>query len=504
MQKQIQKRTNPQHILKCVECFGFGGIILVSLWFRIWKLGSIPGINGDEAWYGVQANRLIHGSGIPMTTPALNVINPFYFGLLCLIQLISPNQFWVLRAPAVVSGLALLVATYVLVKKARNRLIATMATLLLAIMPVNIVYSRFGWDSSQSVLIGLMVWYFWYQKKRWWLMAVLVIAFIIHPTNVFSVGIIAVAELVGRLRKLRQVTRVELIFLVGLALVGLVIFQLFQHLYHLESWGGVTSRITNINQTADFIGLWGDLMSGVSVYGFVAGVGIKSGVRIVATVFWTLVTVVFLVYWHDRKGFNQRQRDYFLALLITGYGFYLISGTHGLMPHYERYALWMVFPVMITAAEVIAMSLQNTVHKHRLIFSIMIVTTMWLSASWRYYFQPLLKSKGSQHRTFRTSQIEPKKQAYDWIENYHTQVLVIAEDWWIYWPIKYLSLDQGKIEVVLLDDYQKLHGSLIEPSDIDTFLVGFEEGAFENQLTTVPEHQIQDNSGKIILKIWKI
>lgn len=36
-------------------------LLAVALVFRFWKLENLPGINGDEAWYGIQAQTLLEG-----------------------------------------------------------------------------------------------------------------------------------------------------------------------------------------------------------------------------------------------------------------------------------------------------------------------------------------------------------------------------------------------------------------------------------------------------------
>jgi Flp pilus assembly protein protease CpaA len=35
-------------------------LIVLAVWLRLWHLGWMPGIDGDEGWWGVQALRWLH------------------------------------------------------------------------------------------------------------------------------------------------------------------------------------------------------------------------------------------------------------------------------------------------------------------------------------------------------------------------------------------------------------------------------------------------------------
>ena len=50
----------------------------VAIGFRLWNLGSTPGINGDEAWIGVQAQLWLRGEAIAWKTPTGNPLNLFF------------------------------------------------------------------------------------------------------------------------------------------------------------------------------------------------------------------------------------------------------------------------------------------------------------------------------------------------------------------------------------------------------------------------------------------
>ena len=63
-------------------------IFFTAIVFRIFELDNIPGINGDEAWYGVMVQKYLQGEIIDIYTPSGNILNPFYIGSLLLINIV--------------------------------------------------------------------------------------------------------------------------------------------------------------------------------------------------------------------------------------------------------------------------------------------------------------------------------------------------------------------------------------------------------------------------------
>ena len=173
-------------------------LLATSVWFRCRDLSRVPGINGDEAWYGAQAELVLRGVPVAWRTPTGNLLNPFFFGPVLLLHAIWPPSFGLLRATALASGLLTLLANYWLCRGVFGRRVAWISTLILAVLPINIVYSRLAWDASQSVLATLPAIY-WplraivdpRRKVRWsgLGLAALAAAIVVHPTNLFVSGV---------------------------------------------------------------------------------------------------------------------------------------------------------------------------------------------------------------------------------------------------------------------------------------------------------------------------
>ena len=127
-------------------------MLVVAVWFRCHDLGSMPGINGDEAWYGVQAEMVLHGEPISWHTPTGNLLNPLFFGPQLLLHACFEPSFALLRTTALLSGLLALVVNYWLCRDVFGCRAALISTTILAVLPIDIVYSRLAWDACQSLL----------------------------------------------------------------------------------------------------------------------------------------------------------------------------------------------------------------------------------------------------------------------------------------------------------------------------------------------------------------
>ena len=99
-----------------------------------------------------------------------------------------------LRATAVASGLLALLVNFWLCSRVFGRKIAVVSTVVLAVLPINVAYSRLAWDASQSLLmtlpcIYLPLWAIVDARLRMRCsmatLAALALAIVVHPTNLF-------------------------------------------------------------------------------------------------------------------------------------------------------------------------------------------------------------------------------------------------------------------------------------------------------------------------------
>jgi hypothetical protein len=177
----------------------------VGVWLRCWHLGNIPGCNGDEAWYGVQTWRWLHGGPYFWRTPTGNPCNIFFFSPLAILEQIFSPSITVLRSVAVFSGLAALAINWIMCRWVFDRRMAFVSTIALAILPIDIAYSRFAWDACQSLAATLIVFYLalafvrFPKQNSLWLLLAFCMAVWVHPTNVFLFMAIAATWLARHL-----------------------------------------------------------------------------------------------------------------------------------------------------------------------------------------------------------------------------------------------------------------------------------------------------------------
>ena len=98
--------------LKVIDPFDWARLLLVgnvaallatAFALCAWHLDNIPGLNGDEAWSGVQAMRLVNGQSISWRTPTGNPVNLFYLGPLAALHLFAGPSVAVLRLPVLLA-----------------------------------------------------------------------------------------------------------------------------------------------------------------------------------------------------------------------------------------------------------------------------------------------------------------------------------------------------------------------------------------------------------------
>ena len=449
-------------------------LLAVAVGFRLWRLGSLPGVNGDEAWFGVQAMELIAGNEIDWQTPSGNLLPQLFFWPTVGLHLWFEPSLALLRCVAVVSGLAALVVNYMLCRRAFDRLTAVVSTLVLAILPINIAYSRFGWETSQTLLFATLTFYPALlaireesHRLRWSLLACvgLLLSLLVHPTNIFLAPIVMVAvgyAWRGEIRRqldprlaasstLRKWVAIIVIANIGLYFGGSWIRVALAHAIQPAEW----SR---------FIESVGCLLSGTTVYRFISGgVGAQSYPWHVAdALFWVCVAAAVL-------GFSRSVRrlsDPAARCLAWGWAasmivFFLVGGAAAVAPHHERYGLWMIGPTTLLLAIGVRWWFAHA-HSRRL------APWVWSAAAWMVllsfhteYIGHFLATGGTSHHTFHTGRVEPKQKAYELVlrqavarsSGDDLQAWIVCSEWWSYWPLRYLAAQRPDVHVVMWDDY---------------------------------------------------
>lgn len=130
-------------------------IVALAFVLRFYNLGSYPALNADEAALGYNAYSLLqtgkdeHGNAWPIHFQSFNDYKPglYVYMIMPFVGLFGLNE-WSVRIPAAFLAVATVYLVYLLVKKGENEKTALIASLLLAISPWHIHFSRGGWETS--------------------------------------------------------------------------------------------------------------------------------------------------------------------------------------------------------------------------------------------------------------------------------------------------------------------------------------------------------------------
>jgi hypothetical protein len=443
-------------------------------------LDHVPGVNGDEAWGGVQAARMAAGEVFSWRTPTGNPLNPFFFLPLAALHAAWPASIELLRLPAALSGVLALAVNYLLCRRTFDRRTATISTLLLAVLPVNIAYSRFGWDASQTLLASVLVIYpalrFAREPARrgplLWSAVALGGAMLVHPTNIFLTPFLVVAAVVAwrddmaRLVKRPWNVRHLALLLASIA-VAAVVAWLGRH--WLTVVGG---RLLAPHEAAEFARHYLRLFSGATVYQYIAGslrpaageffwmlaahdLAALAGALLVAGTWWTMLRRTRRQSPGERAD-RATNADVCLAFAgaLMVLGFFLVAGPKAIAPHYERYAICLVAPGALLAARAAAWQVDHArslVARRRGCAVLSCAGGALLASCYLHYFDFMSRTGGRSHVAFRSAEVDPKEQVLRHIvarRGGSQAVYIVASSWWSYWPLAYLATGETVVYVV--------------------------------------------------------
>lgn len=497
-------------------------IVVRTVW-----LGNIPGINGDEALLGIRAMNSIDFS---QRTNSGNFQSFFYLLPLMVIQKLFLPGFLALRLVALLSGLGVIICGYFLLRKSIGARAALFFVMMSAGLPILVAYSRFGWEPSQSGLITLFVVYFSLQKKWAAVLVAQVIAINIHPTNAFLVFIplnLFILEILSKINWPVPEARIwVLILLEFVFLGGLYIFASHNYIEYAAGWLSehnlkqiavalkgvkyqkIFYRIGSLTDWRDLFILYGDLISGVTIYRYIVGPVSRFSVTLHNLLFWLCIAPI-IIYGCWRK--NQK-KEYSMMAILLGVLFgmilmYIFWGTQPMSPNFERYNQFLVIPTLI----LFVTGLDSLNIKLSLPLSV-IVCVFWFVSLALNYFMPFLLTGGQSHQTFRTAQIEPKEQAVEIILSNiqdDNNGLVLAENWWVAKPIQYLLVNHNNINVVQYDEA----GNNIDPFIVlenNGFVVSFSQSELDQTIlasrisTDLQKWIILDYGGRPLINVWHL
>lgn len=442
-------------------------LLATAACFRLMRLSSVPGISGDEGWWGVQALGWLSGRYETQTTSG-NPTDLFYLIPLAFLHAIAPPSFLLLRAlPALVNLLALPVGFW-FVRRLYGNATAWLYTVALAILPTAIAHSRICQDPSQTVfwtgvvvylcLLGLS------ERRRAWIylgaaFLVFPVALWTHPTNVFIAPFLvlplsaAVRPLLPASRRGRAVLVVTaaLLAALGLSVGRSALGPLAGPYRHLDRpWLAMASaRMTDGTQWLEFAANNVRLFNGVTIYHYFSGarpatVPHDAGFLILAGAsFWGFLLT---------PASKRRALDHGLmfACASTWVLFFAFAGPQALRPHAERWGLCLLVPGTLVLARGLAAWIERKPGMRWLpISAVTLVAASVLASFYINYFREFATTGGRSHLTYVTAGTEPKQQALEHLlaRSGSGRIAVVTQQWWLFWPIAYLATEHPHVAV---------------------------------------------------------
>lgn len=195
----------------------FGG----AIWLRASSLETLPELNGDEAYEGLQVMRWIQGQPFDWLTVNGNPLDPFLILPLVPLHALFGPSAWVLRLPALLCGVLTIVLSVRLLRSTLGHASALITAILVATLPLAIAYSRIGHEYGQIPLAGLLCLQAALRGRPVWLALALGGALLVHPINVFLIPMVAPVVLVGWWARPPAQARPRWAWILGLSLTAL-------------------------------------------------------------------------------------------------------------------------------------------------------------------------------------------------------------------------------------------------------------------------------------------
>lgn len=421
--------------------------MVVGVMVRVFALDRLPGINADEAWYGVNVETFLNGETPFLRTGVGNPLNPLHsLPLLALSFGFSPS-IALLRVPSVIWGVAAMAFAFPLLVRPLGQRAALLAALLLSILPAAVAYSRLGWDPSDTPAVALLAVGCALGNRPLWAAIALLVAMAVHPTNVFLAPIVAMSWgpfALARYRSASDQQRriVQVIAIVPLGLLiwlGLIMRNSIGPDTPLPSIAVMIDRLLSPGAWLNLMLGVTRLFSGVTIARYIGGPVADSPALLADIVTLMAFAVPIVLGWKAFSGNDAKGPWLFAGTAASLLAFHVVAGPEALRPGHERYGMFLLAPLVILCAIGLA-ALAERAPRTSFALTALVVSTA-LAVLIGGYFAPLIRRGGDTHQAFRTGQVEPKAAAYTFITNASgaDAVEIIAEDWWLYWPLKYLS-----------------------------------------------------------------
>ena len=440
--------------------------LLAALGLRLVELDHTPGINGDEPQYAVVARELLRGEPIALRTGTQLPMNPVFFGVDVLLQSFLPASLLTLRiAPLVCSWLALILAGWLF--RARGAQFVVLFVSLLAVLPAHLVYARFSWDASAIPLVMVLALAAATSLRPVLTGLAFALSLWVHPTTVFALPIWLAPFVAakwprsanGQLRNPN--VQVLAALAVALALAGAGVWALIafaalpapvMQALRPELLNAMAARALSVQGAGHFLLRYAELISGPTVYRYIAGSMPAASAWSHVAGFAVMIAGCILATRRTPSAEREIDRALIASLPLSLLAAYLLGGPSILEPSTERYGMFLTVPscyVMATCADALATSVRAKAIT-RLGFAALSV--LLLASFTTYFMNALHRPDAARENTFRTGEVDPKQLALQHVLRMRAAgqtAVILAQDWWIYWTIRYLAERERDVLVTI-------------------------------------------------------
>ena len=196
------------------------------------------------------------------------------------------------------------------------------------------------------------------------------------------------------------------------------------------------------------------------------------------------------------KGKERMILAIMIGFILSILAFYLRSGVRGMSPHLERYATFMTIPscFLLTACLIQIRGIRFG-KAMSLFFTFGFSFFLLASFTYHYFIRIQRGETVKQPKYFQTGPIEPKQAVLKVIEqkrNTSKKTVLLTEDWWSYWPLRYLLEAKHNYHITIMDRFwHSAHWlakfpddyvlPLLNHDEIEIFVIGYHNGKLEQK-----------------------
>lgn len=228
------------------------GIIILASILRLFRLGTIPSLNPDEAALGYNAYSLLqtgrdeHGISWPLHLKSFGDFKPAGYTYLALpfIKFLGLTPLAIRLPNAILSIFSVYLLYKIVLLLTSNFPLSSLTALILAVNPWHLHFSRGAWESSTALTLILLGIYFFFKQKLYFSLFFFILSTYFYHSARIIAPLLFLSLLTVHRSQFTNLKKLFLPFTFGLILVIPVLHSFLQN--------GGTTRFGGVGLTADY------------------------------------------------------------------------------------------------------------------------------------------------------------------------------------------------------------------------------------------------------------